>query len=97
MFHDLSSLHAYYVMDIYKLCLILTHLLPHITCFASNLRHKSFKFNYPKNCFIMKLSVALTTFHCKDNQGINQVSLGSFKHSNGIEPNQPPKPVVPKL
>jgi len=40
MFHDLTSLHAHYVMGICKLYLILTHLLPHITCFASNLTWK---------------------------------------------------------
>jgi len=41
MFHDLASLHAYYVMGICKFYPILTHLLPHITCFASNLRHEN--------------------------------------------------------
>ena len=64
LFEDASWLNfssCIYVMCVCKLYLILTHLLPHITCFASNLRHESFKFSYPKNCFIMKLSVALKT------------------------------------
>jgi len=76
MLHDLTSLHAYYVMGICKLYLILTHILPHITCFASNQRHESFNFGHHKNSFIMKISVALTSYHYKANQGINQVSLG---------------------
>jgi len=63
MFHDLTSLHAYYVMGSCKLYPILTHLLPHITCFASNLRHESLNFSYPKNYFIMELSAALKTYH----------------------------------
>jgi len=63
MFHDLTSLHAHYVMGICKLHPILTHLLPHITSFASTLRHESLNFSHPKNSFIMKLSVALKTYH----------------------------------
>jgi len=64
MFHDLTSLHAYYTMGICKLYVILTHLLPHITCFASSLRHEILNFSYPKPSFIMKLSVALKTYRC---------------------------------
>jgi len=57
-------------MGICKLYLIRTRLLPqHITCFASNLRHESFNFSYPKEFFIMKLSVALTTYNYEANQG----------------------------
>jgi len=63
MFHDLTYLHAYYVMGICKLYPILTHLLPHITYFALNLRHESLNFSDPKNSFIMKLSVALKTYY----------------------------------
>jgi len=70
MFHDFTFLHADYVMGICKLHLILTHSLPHVTCFASNLRYESFNFGHPKNCIIMKQSVALTTYHYKANQGI---------------------------
>jgi len=63
MFHDLTSLHAYCVMGICKLYPILAHLRPHVTCFASNLSHECFNFSYPKNSFIVKLSVALKTYH----------------------------------
>jgi len=63
MFHDLTCLHAYYEMGICKLYPILTHSLPHMTSFASNLKHESLNFSYPKNSFIMKLSVALKTYH----------------------------------
>jgi len=57
MFHDLSSLHAYYAKDICKLYLVLLHLLAHVSCFGSNLRLQSFRFGHPKNCLSMKLSV----------------------------------------
>jgi len=40
-----TFLHTYYVMGICKLYLILSHLLPHVTCSASNLRHESFNFS----------------------------------------------------
>jgi len=63
-------------MDICKLYPILTRLLPHITCFASNLRHGSLNFSCPEISFIMKLSVALKTYHYEANQEINQVSRG---------------------
>ena len=80
MIHDITSLHAYYVMGICKLYLILTHVLPHITYFASNLRHGRFNFGRHTICFTVKLSVALTTDHYKANQGINQVNLWQFRH-----------------
>jgi len=51
------------LLGICKLYPNFTHLLPHVTCLASNLRHESLNFSHPKNDFIMKLSVALKTYH----------------------------------